>query len=112
MQQILVEGSAIPQCLVWRQNVGLAVPLRLAVQGDLTPIKFGVEGQADIGGCYRGICIQVETKSRTGKQREAQEAWQKATERAGGVYMMPRTMEDFRAGLKRIDEELDQGWRR
>lgn len=108
MHAIMVDASSYAECLVWRQNVGLAVPYRLAVLGEMVPIQFGVEGMADIGMVYRGRAVQIETKSKTGKQREAQGLWQKAVERAGGFYVIARSLEDWLEARKRIDAIIDQ----
>jgi len=43
----------------------------------------------------QGRCVWVEFKEATGKQREAQIRQQQRTEKNGGVYIMPRSVEEF-----------------
>lgn len=42
-----------------------------------------------------GRCVWVEFKEQSGKQRDAQIRQQKRTEKNGGVYIMPRSVEEF-----------------
>lgn len=94
--------------LVWRQQVGL-----FRYPDSDQRIKVGVKGQADLGGIYRSIGIQIETKApgqrdNTSKQRRIdQENWGKATERAGGVYAKVSSLEELHAVLDRIDGWFD-----
>jgi hypothetical protein len=45
----------------------------------------------DMVGKTVGIALQPEFKTKTGKQRDAQENWQAAVEQRGGVYGLVRT---------------------
>jgi len=77
-------------CVCWRQAVGSFRHL----YNDGT-IKVGVEGMADIGGVLSdGRCLQVETKTATGRLREAQVAWREMTISMGGLYVLARSPED------------------
>lgn len=48
---------------------------------------------------YYGQAIAIETKAPRGKQSEAQAAWQAAFEAVGGVYVLPRSVEEVLAVL-------------
>ena len=95
---ILVTLSAQPDVLVWRQNVGLGNMLN--GDGSTHKVKYGVPGMADIGGICSGVAIQLEVKTATGKQTEKQVKWQKAVERAGGVYAVCRSAADAEAAIQ------------
>lgn len=43
---------------------------------------------------YYGQAVAIETKALKGTQRQAQEDWQAAFERVGGVYILARSVED------------------
>ena len=96
--QILVRLSREPDTLVWRQNVGLGDMVNR--DGSTHKVKYGVPGMADIGGICSGIAIQLEVKTATGKQTEKQVKWQKAVERAGGIYAVCRSVADAEAAIQ------------
>jgi hypothetical protein len=60
-------------------------------------VKAGV---ADIVLVYQGRHFEIELKSATGKQSESQEAWQAALERAGGKYVVSKSVEDVKMALR------------
>lgn len=101
MQRVMVVLSA-RGALVYRRNIGFGV-----AQGGRA-VKFGLPGQADIGGMYRGIALEVETKFGRRGQSPAQRNWQAAVERAGGVYVLARSVEDATRALDAIDRRLDR----
>ena len=100
-----------PDLRLWRQNTGAARDKT----GRL--IRFGVPGAADISGIWRreieehqgdgwdpawtpyGIRIEIECKSPTGTQTEAQRNWQRMIESMGGVYILARSLDDVREVL-------------
>ena len=84
--------------LVYRRNIGFGI-----AQGGRA-VRFGLPGQADIGGIYRGVPLEIETKFGRRGQSPAQKNWQAAVERAGGVYVLARSVEDAVRALDRIDE--------
>lgn len=90
---VLAHLLTIPGVKVWRFNVGAAV--------DRTgrKIKFGVPGQADIGGlmllpCGIGQRLEVECKTPVGRQSQDQKTWQADIERHGGLYILARSLTD------------------
>ena len=88
--------------LVRRHNVGAAKDRT----GRL--IRFGNAGEADLAIIYRGRAIEVEVKRPGGgRQSKAQIAFGKAVERAGGVYIVARSVNAVLEALDRIDAEID-----
>lgn len=109
MNDTLVELSAMPQTLVKRANTGMAwqgkeikvgIGSKITVTRDMVilqearRVRFGTLGQADIDGVHKGIAIQVESKTQTGRQSDEQVKFQRAWERAGGVYVVARSAEE------------------
>lgn len=78
-----------PDGVFWRQNSGSALSPDGARRIKLAPI-----GSADVVGVLRGRFVEVEVKTRTGKQRPEQAAHQAAVERAGGIYIVARSAEE------------------
>jgi hypothetical protein len=78
-------------------------------------IRFGLPGMADISGilpvliagCSRGLAIEIEVKTAKGIQSPEQKNWQRAVERAGGVYILTRSVEDCLAQVDRFVQLLD-----
>ena len=97
VQQILIEFGSLPGMRIWRVNTGAAI----RPGGGL--VRFGLPGMADISGIIAGgQRIEVEAKTRTGKQRKEQVAWQKMIEGLGGLYILARTTDDVRRSLPEI----------
>lgn len=89
--------GAHPRIRFWRQNVGSAI-----IRGRY--VDFGPpKGCADFIGLIapQGRFLAIECKSATGKQREAQQKFQAMIESLGGIYLMPRSLEDVDAALAR-----------
>lgn len=97
MRSILVAVSGLPGGLFWRQNVGVGVAPGKRV------IRFGLPGMADIGGIYRGRHVEIEVKAERGRQSRQQQRWQRAVERAGGVYILARSPHEALAALAQLE---------
>lgn len=95
VQSILLEFGARPDLRLWRMNTGAAI----RPHGGL--IRFGLPGMADISGIMRpsGRRIEIECKTKTGRQSKEQQAWQRMIEWAGGLYLIARSIEDVRLAL-------------
>ena len=94
MRDILVAATALPGVHLWRHNTGLARTI------DGRYIRFGLIGSADIIGAVRGHPVAIETKRTVGgrhakKQQDFAEAWTKA----GGVYILARSVDDALSAL-------------
>lgn len=88
-------------CLVWRQQVGTFRP----VHGG-APVRIGLTGMSDIGaivpkivtpemvGRTIGVVAQVEVKTATGRESEAQATWGRVVRNKGGIYVLARSPED------------------
>jgi hypothetical protein len=55
----------------------------------------GTPGSADISATIKGRSVKIEVKYGKDRQSEAQKAYQKAIEEAGGVYIIARDFEGF-----------------
>lgn len=114
LKQALVDATALPRTLLYRNNTGMAwqgqrlsrapgaivkIEQGMVVLRDARPITFGLEGSGDIMGVHDGLPVAGESKTLTGPQREAQLRFQRAWEAAGGRYILFRSPEQFLAGL-------------
>lgn len=105
LNDTLLEVSALPETLIYRQNTGTAwqgepvnIPAGqyvrvlpgMKILANARPIDFGLEGAGDAIGTRRGRAFQIETKTRTGYQKTNQKKFQKAWEKAGGLYILAR----------------------
>lgn len=114
LAETLIELSAMPETLVFRNNTGQAwqgrrvegrvgslvrIEPRMVILRDGRPVRFGLEGSADIIGVTRGHALAVENKTETGKQREAQIMFERAWVRAGGIYVLARDSSSARAQI-------------
>lgn len=95
VQAILLALGARPDCRAWRNNTG-----RLANPRSGRWVAFGLPGSADILGILRGgTFLAVECKTRTGRTRDAQEAFGRMVASMGGVYVLARSVEDAVAAV-------------
>jgi len=91
---VLARLNELPGVRVWRFNVGAARDPRSG-----RVYKFGVPGQADLGGLMLlpsgiGQRLEVELKKRDGRQDADQKIWQAEIERYGGLYILARSLSD------------------
>ena len=86
---------------VWRQNVGVAVPLTAAVKRalahtDYRVVHFSIPGAADLTGILgNGKRLEIECKTATGRQSEQQIAFGNMITKQGGIYVVARCVEDL-----------------
>ena len=94
---------------VWRnQSRTIMVPGK---GGKMRPMFFGLPGSPDLIGVWRGRAIGVECKKPLGPkggtrgsvQSEEQIAFQCEFERAGGIYILARGVEDVEAALAKAE---------
>ena len=62
--------------------------------GKWTPGQ-STKGTADISATIRGRSVKIEIKYGKDRQSDVQKAYQEAIERAGGVYIIVRTFDEF-----------------
>ena len=72
-----------PSALVLRQNTGA---MKDHNTGRL--VRFGVPGQADLRCVIDGLAVEIECKTKKGKQSDAQRKYERAITRAGGIYLV------------------------
>lgn len=89
---ILIYVTSLPGSFGFRMNTG-------AVQDGDRFVRYGLKGQPDIFLILNGRFIGIEVKTRTGRQSEAQKQWQRNCERAGGLYILARSVDDVRNRL-------------
>ena len=91
---ILIYVTSLPGAFGFRMNTG-------AVRDGDRFIRYGLKGQPDIFLILKGRFIGIEVKTRTGRQSEAQMQWQRNCERAGGLYILARSVDDVEFRLKK-----------
>ena len=76
---------------IWRRTVGVF----LSLDGKRR-VRVGVPGEGDLGGILapNGRSFWIEMKSRTGEQRQAQEAFERMVCARGGIYIVSRSLEE------------------
>lgn len=117
LNDALMGLSALSDTLVYRQNTGQAwqgrpvdapvgdyvrVTPGMKILTDARPVKFGLEGAADITGQRKGKALQVEMKTLTGRQREAQVNFERAWVQRGGIYVLARSADEAVDAVKRL----------
>jgi hypothetical protein len=65
-------------------------------------IRFGAVGSPDIVAIICGQYVGIECKSTIGKQSDNQRLFQIGVEKAGGVYIIVRSVEDLLQALKQL----------
>lgn len=101
LRDVLVAVSAIPGVVVWRQNSGLYYTPD--GRGGWRRVRAAIPGAADITGLIRGDHwdghrsgrrLEIECKTRAGRQSEDQRAFQRMVEAHGGLYVLARSAEE------------------
>ena len=64
------------------------------------------KGIADVDAIYKGQAIKIEIKSGRDKQSDHQKAYQQEIERAGGIYIIIRSTDEFLYFWKQIDKRI------
>jgi len=114
MNDILMDLSALPGSLFFRNNSGQAwqgIPIDkvageyvriqpgMVVLQQARPIRFGLEGSADIVGAHMRRPVAVEVKKDTGRQSRVQGYFEEAWVKAGGIYVLARSVEEAHEGV-------------
>lgn len=109
IQNEIMAALSSDGCLVWRQHVG-----RFRKMYSDGVVNVGVPGMADIGaivpviitadmvGSTIGVYVGIEVKTATGKQRDGQKLWELAIKKRGARYLIARSVDQARDGLRRI----------
>lgn len=88
IQRVILDWLEIHKIFHFRNNVGAFKTERGGFY------RFGVKGQTDIVCVVNGIYVGVEVKNATGKMKENQEAFRIALTKAGGIYILARSLDD------------------
>jgi hypothetical protein len=89
----------IPDCRVWRRNVGAAMT-------DRGFVRFGIPGEADITGIASGgRRIEIEVKAGRDKLSDKQAKFLAMIELRGGIAFVARDVDGAIAELRRRIEE-------
>lgn len=77
---------------------------RSAVEAGIMQAEGVTPGVSDLilleaRGCHGALCIEMKTTARSSRQSERQKAWQEATEKAGNLYTICRTREEFETAV-------------
>jgi hypothetical protein len=91
---LLIEiPKRFPETRVWRNN-------RIDVMatgrgGNMRRVQAGIDGQGDLSGIIgpTGTRLEIEVKAGNDRQSDKQRAFQAMIERAGGVYLIARDLE-------------------
>lgn len=108
---ILIDVSSWDDTMVFRNNTGMAwqgdklkpqVGSKITVEKGMVilrngrPVRFGLEGSADIIGASSKYPLAIEVKDKDGKQTEQQAKFEEAWTAAGGIYILARSVKDVR----------------
>lgn len=112
----LVAVTALPGVMAWRNNTGqgwqgqrlaraagamVKVEPGMVILRAARPITFGLPGSPDIIGAINGRAFGLEMKAATGRLEESQPKFRRAWEAAGGLYGVPRSVEEALEILRR-----------
>lgn len=94
---ILIFVTSIEGSFFWRQNTGV-----FHDANGVRRLRSNIKGTPDILGTLKGRMVAIEVKTATGRQSKDQKNWQRNCERAGGLYILARSVEDVRAALSSV----------
>ena len=87
-QKAIIDYLGYKNVFFYRQNSGAMKTERGGFY------RFGVTGAPDIIAVNKGIYYGIEVKDIKGKQSDGQKDFQKNLEKAGGVYILARSLDD------------------
>lgn len=90
MDQIRLALGSDAGVLLFRNNIGHAV----MAHGGRVTFGVGGPGGADLIGILDGRPLAMEIKTPSGRQSAEQRQFQQLWEARGGVYLMPRSVDD------------------
>lgn len=92
---ILIYVTSLPRSYFWRQNTGVFHDAE-----GRRRVRACPKGTPDIIGALNGRFIVIEVKrGKGGVHMEDQKNWQRNCERAGGLYILARSVDDVRDRL-------------
>lgn len=78
-------------------SVNNSAPYSPKIKRFLRPYKYHLNGVADICGVYKGQALFIETKTKTGTQRESQQSFEKRAVKEKAIYILARSVDDVKA---------------
>lgn len=87
-QRAILDYLTLKKIFHWRQNSGI---FKTESGGFYS---MGLVGAPDIFCVNGGRCIGIEVKDVKGKQNENQKLFQENFEKAGGIYILARSLDD------------------
>jgi hypothetical protein len=94
-REILQRLSKLPGVMIWRNNSGVGRGLNNP--GHV--IRYGCPGAPDILGVADGQAVGIEVKGPRGRLSKRQKNFRQAFEKAGGRYVVARSVEDALEGV-------------
>ena len=91
LQKTILDWLRWRKIFCWRNNSGAMVS---EYKGKKRFMRFGLEGSPDIFAVKFGRIVGIEVKSPTGTMSEAQEKFKEEFEKAGGSYVLAKSLED------------------
>ena len=91
-QKAIMEVLEWKHIFHWRNNSGAIVS---EYKGKQRFMRFGDTGSPDIFAVKDGKIIGIEVKSSIGKQSDNQKDWQERFEKAGGTYILAKSINDI-----------------
>jgi len=99
-------ANALTRCVIdfltfsgWQaeriSNTGRFIRDKNSLQGGYYIPGTGTNGSADISATIKGRSIKLEIKYGKDRQSEAQKQYQAMIEKAGGIYLIVRTFDEF-----------------
>lgn len=92
LQRQVLDYLSLRHIFNYRNNSGAMVS---EYKGKKRFMRFGATGSPDIVMVMDGIYIGVEVKGTNGKQSDGQKVFQEELEKAGGMYLLVHSMEEF-----------------
>lgn len=98
----MTHGDLVRDILVTVSPLGMAWSNNTGVLRDKTdrPVRYGLPGSSDIIAIIKGRFVGIEAKVGKDRQRENQANFAAAVRRAGGLYILARSVDDVRNTLK------------
>lgn len=94
-RRALLRFGADPRLRLWRQNTGVGLTMDAE-----RVIRFGLNGSGDLSGILMGgTRIEIEDKTKTGRQSKDQKSFQAMIERFGGLYVLARDEDDIERAI-------------
>lgn len=91
LQKLIMDYLSAKRIFHYRNNSGVMFS---EYKGKKRMVRFGSVGSPDIVCVQNGIYVGIEVKNATAVQNESQVAFQQALTKAGGRYILARSLED------------------